>query len=342
MTYATTFSGIGGWELGLNACGWELQWQCEIDAWCRTLLNQRFGVPIYKDIRTICEHNPTPIDALIGSPPCQPFSVAGKKSGTSDERHLYPAFLALVRHLKPRWVLMEQVPAILSSERGRAFGNYIAGLAALGYSLVWHCIPACAVGANHQRDRLWIIANLDGGRLARTRMERTEGREQDADAGRNSENVAYPQSEDSRRLSKRTPAQYSRPIISGSDVANSRHLRRRRRSKPTPERLAQAGHFGKTLPDAERAGLEGANSIKEPGSEGFRPQQLKTTPPPAICRESATTWWAVEPELGRVANGIPDRTHRLKGLGNAIVPQIAQIIGTAINQIEGQMSGGKE
>jgi hypothetical protein len=79
VTYATTFSGIGGWELGLNACGWDLKWQCEREPFCQALLRERFGVPIYDDIRTICEHNPTPVDALIGSPPCQPFSVAGRK-----------------------------------------------------------------------------------------------------------------------------------------------------------------------------------------------------------------------------------------------------------------------
>jgi DNA (cytosine-5)-methyltransferase 1 len=159
MTYATTFSGIGGWELGLNACGWELMWQCEREPSCRALLTERFGVPIYDDIRTICEHNPTPVDALIGSPPCQPFSVAGAQNGVTDERHLYPAFAELVAQIRPRWVLMEQVAAILSINSGRDFAGYVGGLVALGYSVVWHCIPACAIGAPHERDRLWIIAN---------------------------------------------------------------------------------------------------------------------------------------------------------------------------------------
>lgn len=163
MTYAECFAGIGGWSLGLQACGWELKWQCEYDDWCRRLLTQRFGVPIYKDIRTICDESPPYVDALIGSPPCQPFSVAGAQGGVADERHLYPSFIKLVAQIQPRWVLMEQVPAILAIDGGRAFGGYLGGLAALGYDIVWHCIPACAVGAPHQRDRLWIIAHAKRG-----------------------------------------------------------------------------------------------------------------------------------------------------------------------------------
>jgi DNA (cytosine-5)-methyltransferase 1 len=158
MTYATTFSGIGGWELGLNACGWDLQWQCERDKWCQTLLKERFGVPVYDDITTICQHNPPPVDALIGSPPCQPFSTSGKRRGTGDERHLYPSFIKLVRHLQPRWVLMENVAGLLFLERGKPFGQYIGGLAALGYCITWHCIPGRAINASHIRDRVWFIA----------------------------------------------------------------------------------------------------------------------------------------------------------------------------------------
>lgn len=158
LTYATTFSGIGGWEIGLDACGWELKWQCERDTFCQSVLRERFGVPIYDDITTLLDHNPEPVDVLIGSPPCQPFSVAGEMRGTADERHLYPSFIRAVSALKPRWVLMEQVPAILSNDGGRSWGGYIGGLAALGYDLVWHCIPASAVGLPHQRDRVWLIA----------------------------------------------------------------------------------------------------------------------------------------------------------------------------------------
>lgn len=275
MTYATTFSGIGGWEIGLNACGWELKWQCECDPFCRTLLNERFGVPIYDDIRTVCGQNPPPVDALIGSPPCQPFSVAGKKRGASDERHLYPAFLGLVRHIKPRWVLMEQVPAILTIDRGRVFGSYLAGLAALGFDIVWHCIPACAVGAPHRRDRVWIMAHA----------QRAWGREQ---------------------------------------------LRTNAEREPLSKAERKEGAFGirsssENVADCERNGLEVVPCQQRDNDAKFSPTQRSD-----LWRD----WWETEPNIRRVANGIPFRVDRLKGLGNAVVPQIPFLIGQSINAIE--------
>lgn len=247
MTYAECFAGIGGWSLGLQACGWELKWQCERDAWCRRLLTERFGVPIYDDIRTICEQSPPPVDALIGSPPCQPFSIAGFQDGASDERHLYPAFIRLVAKIQPRWVLMEQVPNILSIDGGRAFAEYIGGLVALGFDVCWHRIPACAVGGDQERPRLWIIAH--------SLRQRAQGL-----------------------------------IRQGGNVCEN--------------------------------GQGGA------GSEAYmRPTNWRTR---------SLFGGEAQPILCRRTDGIPNWAHRIKGLGNAIVPQIAQIIGQAINQIESE------
>lgn len=190
MTYATTFSGIGGWEVGLHACGWKLQWQCERDKFCRTLLNERFRVPIYDDITTICEQNPPPVDALIGSPPCQPFSVAGAQRGVGDDRHLYPSFIRLVAQIKPRWVLMEQVPNVVTINDGRVWGEYLSGIARLGYDIVVHPIPACAVGAYHQRTRLWIVARS---RHLPGRGRPVSNGQEPAQTSNGSQNLAHPE-----------------------------------------------------------------------------------------------------------------------------------------------------
>ena len=294
MTYATTFSGIGGWEIGLNACGWELQWQCESDPWCQRLLKERFGVPVYDDIRTICEHNPPQVDALIGSPPCQPFSVAGAQRGTSDERHLFPAFIELVSQIRPRYVLMEQVPAILTNDGGRAFGGYIAGLAALGFDCLWHCIPACAVGANHKRDRVWIVAN-------------------DAREGSTHNSQSQERSEQPRR----------NPTVRGSsDVADTERTSRRpdELGREKERRTASGGC-------SENVATGGSGRFSYSGTESKH--QLSRS-----VFTQADRQWLTEPNVGRVAHGVPARAHRLKGLGNAVIPQIPYIIGQAINQIE--------
>lgn len=268
MTYATTFSGIGGWELGLNACGWTLKWQCERDLFCRALLKERFGAPIYEDIRTIREENPMPVDAIVGSPPCQPFSLAGKKRGVADQRHLFPSFLQLICDLKPRWVLMEQVPGIFTIDRGRVFGSYLAGLAALGFDIVWHCIPACAVGAPHRRDRIWIVAHAQ--RLRSWQQQGVNSEREPLAAPERKESVSCIRS-------------------GGEDVSNSL--------------------FAWEWWDSRQ------NSSQ---TNAWRQQ------------------WATEPNVGRVANGVPARMDRLKGLGNALVPQLAFLIGQAINEIERQ------
>lgn len=154
MTYGTTFSGIGGWELGLNACGWELQWQCECDPWCQRLLHRKFGVPIYPDIRSIIGESPTRVDVLCASPPCQPFSVAGRRGGASDNRNLWPPTLALVEHLKPSWFLCENVSNI--TNMGLAL--WIDDLEAIGYRSESFDIPSCACGLPTVERHLWIIA----------------------------------------------------------------------------------------------------------------------------------------------------------------------------------------
>lgn len=297
LTYATTFSGIGGWELGLNACGWQLQWQCEREPFCQALLRKRFGVPICPDIHGLVswvKHKRLPRpDAIIGSPPCQPFSVAGAQGGIADKRHLYPAFIAAVRKLQPRYVLMEQVTAILSMDGGRVFGEYIGGLVALGYDLVWHCLPACAVGAPHQRDRLWIVAHSKGQQADRERQRRFQPQSSQC-----SEALAY---------------------------ANSQW-------QPQPQRSfgilgGWPGNGGKDVAYAERKRGRGRNHQRQDAAHANTCRKI-------IGPRCDFKGWATEPGVGRVVNGFPGRLDRLRGLGNAVLPQIPFLIGQAINQLE--------
>jgi DNA-cytosine methyltransferase len=150
------FSGIGGWELGLERAGFEIAWHCEADPFCRRVLEHHWpGVPCYDDVRTLRGCDVEPVDVLCGGFPCQDLSLAGKGAGLDGARSgLWSEFARLIGELRPRYVLVENVSALL----GRGLGRVLGDLAALGYDAEWDCLPASAFGAPHRRDRIWIVA----------------------------------------------------------------------------------------------------------------------------------------------------------------------------------------
>lgn len=172
MRVGSLFSGIGGIDLGLERAGYEIRWQVEIDPYCRKVLARHWPhVRRYGDIRAIDWSAVEPVDLVCGGFPCQPVSIAGKRRGTADDRWLWPEFARCIGVLRPRYVLLENVPAILSADDGRLFAGILWDLAACGYDAEWDCIPARSVGAPHQRDRLWLVAYADR-KYGETRMGR--------------------------------------------------------------------------------------------------------------------------------------------------------------------------
>lgn len=155
------FSGIGGFSLGLERSGYfETVAFCEINSELHPTLAAHWReVPIYDDINTLTagrlRADGIVVDAICGGFPCQDVSVAGEGEGLDGNRSgLWFAYSRLIRELRPRVVFVENVTGLL----GRGFGRVLGGLAALGYDAEWHCIPASAVGAPHERDRVWIVA----------------------------------------------------------------------------------------------------------------------------------------------------------------------------------------
>ena len=160
MNVLDLFSGIGGFSLGLERSGMRTVAFCEVDSYCRRVLASHWpAVPIYDDVRTLSaarlRADGISINAICGGFPCQDISGAGRKAGIDGERSgLWAEFARLIDELRPDIVLVENVADLLIRGIDRVLGD----LAALGYAAEWHCIPACAVGAPHERDRVWIVA----------------------------------------------------------------------------------------------------------------------------------------------------------------------------------------
>lgn len=176
MTHASLFSGIGGFDLAAEWAGWTNAFNCEIDPFCRKVLKYHFpNAEQYEDIRTtdftVWKDR---IDVLTGGFPCQPFSLAGKRRGTEDDRYLWPAMLDVIRTVRPRWVVGENVYGIVNWSEGLVFERVCADLEAAGYEVQPYIIPACGVGAPHRRDRCWFVAHrADAG--SETMREREDG-----------------------------------------------------------------------------------------------------------------------------------------------------------------------
>jgi len=223
MRVLDLFSGIGGFSLGLERAGMRTVAFCEIDPFCRAVLAKHWpGVPCHDDVRTI----PTiGCDLVAGGYPCQPFSHAGKRSGARDDRHLWPAMRRVIEQERPAWIIAENVTGHIALE----LDQVLADLEADGYACRALVIPACAVGAPHKRERVWILAHAHG----------------------------------ERGCVRATRSEYAEDAWESPERTELRH-------------------------------------------------------------------WDAEPGMGRVASGVLYRVDRLRALGNAVVPQVVEVIGKAI------------
>ena len=319
------FSGIGGFSLGLERTGgFETVAFCEIEKFPQKVLAKHWpNVPIYEDVRNVTAERLRSDgifpDIITGGFPCQDISVAGNQKGIGEGTRsgLWSECARLLGDIRPRYAIFENVTALISGDNGRWFEQVLWDISQVGYDAEWHCIPASELGAHHHRDRVWIICypNSDGhaGMLIQ---------------------------EDGRRDSIREKEKVikSKGASDAEDVGytNSTHGERGWLSCGVGEKLANTNNRGssrdasKDVADTKRSRQQGQGEYVKPKfAEAIKNWQ-------AINAESGciSGIWSVEPELGRVANGIPDRAHRLKGLGNAVVPQIPELIGRAILQAE--------
>jgi len=283
LQHLDLFSGIGGFSLGLEATGgFETKAFCDIEKYPRQVLQKHWPhVKQYEDIKELNYERLKAdgidsIDIITGGYPCQPFSIAGRQKGEQDPRHLWPEYFRLVKELRPTWVIGENV----SGHIKLGLDTVIEDLESEDYSVRPFSISASSIGANHQRERIWILAHS-----RRSQWPRAEFR-----------------GENENETRKENANQFERSSSTSEvDVANTNDERLQRqwqsRNQFTPR----------------------FNSSRESSEEGQR--------------TVGQGWWESEPNMGRVAHGIPKRVDRLKSLGNSLVPQIPYYIGKTILEV---------
>ena len=305
------FSGIGGFSLGLEATGeFETVAFCDYEPFCQKVLRKHWEeVPIYGDIKELTYEKLRAdgidqIDIITGGYPCQPFSVAGNKKGEQDPRHLWPEYFRLVKECRPTWVIGENVGGHIKL----GLDTVLKDLESEGYSTRTFSISAASIGANHKRERVWIVANSNKGRCS-SFLDKGSSNQKNKRGENNSEQSSsikdVANSNDRLSNGKNEEVRTGRNTFNnGSEnVANS-------------ERIGQQGSRKPIGPGNTETNSNGKTSGFNHGSEGEE------------------GWWDVEPNVGRVAHGISKRVDRLKSLGNSLIPQIPYYIGQSIIQSE--------
>jgi len=174
LTFGSLFSGIGGFDLGFEQAGMKCAWQCEIDKQARSVLSTHWpNITIIEDVRNVRTGAVEYVDLICGGFPCQDVSVAGKREGLAGKRSgLWFEFLRVLDELRPQWVVIENVPGLLSSNKGRDFATILQGLVKLRYGVSWRVLDAQYFGVAQRRRRVFIVGSLGDGRSAQVLFER--------------------------------------------------------------------------------------------------------------------------------------------------------------------------
>jgi DNA (cytosine-5)-methyltransferase 1 len=309
LTHFSLFSGIGGIDLAAEWAGFQTVGQCELDDYCVKVLEKHWpAVPRWRDIRDVTadsvrDRGIDTVTVVSGGFPCQPFSVAGKRRGKEDDRFLWSEMLRVVSELRPAWVLGENVAGIVSL----ALNEVLSDLEGEGYEVQPFIIPACGVNAPHRRDRVFIVA---------------------WSSNRGHWNCG--------EISQMAQGQDTKPTRVREDVADTRSQRRQQKPR---------GTYGDEGEDEGRSSLyhyqspgygegSGTGDVSDTECNRLEEPRFCGIPKGAAGTITDGSWWATEPDVGRVVNGLPHRVDRLRCLGNAVVPQQVYPILKAIAEIE--------
>lgn len=228
MNHLDLFTGIGGFALAARWMGWKTVQFVEIDSYCQKVLKKNFpNTPIHGDIKTFNgEQYRGTIDILTGGFPCQPFSTAGKRKGTEDDRYLWPEKLRVIRAVQPTYIVGENVYGLVNWSNGLVFESVQTSLEAEGYEVAPVILPACGVEAPHRRDRIWFIAYSNISNSTQRRFKQTGCATQSNQDEENKRQRIRPIIErvsekgvtaDSKQFGQQGPGQFERPIDTKED-----------------------------------------------------------------------------------------------------------------------------
>ena len=328
MKELSLFSGAGGGILGTQLLGWEAIGYVEQNIYCQKVIAQRIKdgcldeAPIFSDVNAfISEGYADAYKGMVGvisaGFPCQPFSVAGEGQAENDPRNCWPQTIDIIRRVRPRFCLLENVQGLLSRKH-RYFEKVLQDLAESGYDAWWKIISASDVGATHKRDRLWIIAFNPNS------------------VGLGWETWPIQAVQSIVEESERQESQHVRKDIPGvGDVANTNSTWKLQSERGKQDKWRRTSYSSEEVANTSSIGLEehGHSQAEDAierskevsdtsgkGLEGWEPPIGEEETHPAL---GSTCWWHTEPGMGRVANGLANRVDRLKALGNGQVPAVA-------------------
>ncbi len=335
LTHFSLFTGIGGIDLAAEWAGFKTVGQCEWADYPTKVLEKHWpDVPRWRNIRdvnakSVYDRGIGAIDIISGGFPCQPFSVAGKQKGKEDNRYLWPEMLRVIRELTPTWVLGENVPGILSI----AADDVCKDLEREGYEVVILNFEAAAVGAKHRRERVFFMGHSKyNGQPTMQKLRSYEATgnkwwEEEQKKTRKFEGASKPINVSGICRSKNGSKQYSH-------VSDTKNRDEGLPSRKT-ETVTEFREFCEDVANTDNTGFS-SQRLTTRVREEKRETCSSIKRGSMLGTEWNTNWWTIEPSVGRVANGIPNRVDRIRCLGNAVVPQQIYPILQAIADIENQ------
>jgi DNA (cytosine-5)-methyltransferase 1 len=312
MRHGSLFSGIGGFDLAAEWMGWENVFHCEWNEFGRKILKHHFpeSDSFADTTKTDFKKYEGTIDIISGGFPCQPFSLAGKRKGTEDERYLWHEMLRAIQEIKPKFVIAENVYGIVNIDGGLVFEQVCLDLEAEGYEVQPFIVPACARDAPHRRDRVWIVAYSSSYGGQKNTQRQQSKNEEDKKQPKRSHNSRTSSNTDNVRL------QFSE---------DTREVRR-----------GQAEVCGEGCKSTNASETNGEERTTSNTKRERRLQVNRDGEPRLDNEETSTNWWQSFPAqspLCRRDDGFSERLdcisfpkwrrESIKAYGNAIVPQVA-------------------